>query len=283
MLDEDERNKGAVMAAIRCGESNDEIRSKFNILTNGLTAIKTEYEEIKNQLDNLRAVSEIAEEFQCSEGFVEEVRRIIETDVETLFKEVTAAPEQKQEKQKPQGKKGGSKAKHIDKNLKNIGEEKTAEVLVGDAGDVAKEIAIQRQDLGKFVMEVMGTVAMQFGYKDQKQFLMDEHDFWLKYQGRIREMEALIEELKIINQMLQDALEQDMIGVLVAKKMDGIIGLVADKPNFDPEKLPQLLIQYKKVLASDPVFLKLLYEAIHNIPTKSGEIKEGEIEAYATT
>ena len=282
MLDEDERNRGAVMDAIRCGESDDEIRSKFRISTVTLTAIKTEYEEIKSQVDDLRAVSEIAEELQCSEEFVEQVKHIIETDVETLFKEVAEAPERQQQKQKPPGKKGGSKAKHIDKNLKNIAEEKTAEVLVGDAGDVAKEIAIQRQDLGKFVMEVMGTVAMQFGYKDQKQFLMDEHDFWLKYQGRIREMEALIEELKIINQMLQDALEQDMIGVLVAKKMDGIIGLVADKPNFDPEKLPQLLIQYKKVLASDPVFLKLLYEAIHNIPTKSGEIKEGEVEAYAT-
>lgn len=276
MMDEEESNKGAVMAAIRCGESDDEIRSKFNILTSGLTAIKTEYEEIKNQLDDLRAVSEIAEELQCSEEFVEQVKHIKETNVETLFKEVAAAPERQPKKPKSTGKKGGSKAKQIDKNLKNIGEEKTAEVLVGDAGEVAKEIAIQRQDLGKFVMEVMGTVAMQFGYKDQKQFLMDEHDFWMKYQGRVREMEALIEELTIINQQLQDALEQDMIGVLVARKMDGIIGLVADKPNFDPEKLPQLLIQYKKVLASDPVFLKLLYEAIHNIPTNSG----GEVEAY---
>jgi len=280
MLDEDEKKRGAVMAAIRCGESEDEIRSKFRISTETLTAIKNEYGDIKRQLDDLRENSEIAEEFGCSEEFVEEVKRIKETDLETLSKEVLEAPEQPEQKPKPPSRKGGSKAKHIDQKLKNVGEEKTAEVLVGDAGDIAKEIAIQRQDLGKFVMEVMGTVAMQFGYKDQKQFLLDQHDFWLKYQGRVREMEALIEELKIINQQLQDALEQDMIGVLVAKKMDGIIGLVADKPNFDPEKLPQLLSQYKKVLASDPVFLKLLYEAIHSIPTKSGEFKEGEVEAY---
>jgi len=282
MLDEDERNKGEVMAAIRCGESDDEIRSKFEITTPMLTAIKTEYEEIKNLLVDLRAVSEIAEELQCSEEFVEQVKYIIETDVETLFKEIMVAPEQQQQKPKPPGRKGGYKATHIDKNLKNIGDEQTAAVLVGDAGDIAKAVAIQRQDIGKLVTEVMGTVAMQFGYKDLKQFLRDQHDFWLKYQGRVREMEALIEELKIINQQLQDALEQDMIGVLVAKKMDGIIGLVADKPNFDPEKLPQLLIQYKKVLASDPVFLKLLYDAIHSIPTKSGEIKGGEVEAYGT-
>lgn len=281
MLNEDERNKGIVMAAIRCGESDDEIRSKFEITTSMLTAIKTEYEEIKNQLDEMRAVSEIAEELQCSEEFVEEVRRIKDTSVETLSKEVTAAAEHQPQKAKPTGKKDGYKATHIDQNLKNIGDEQTAAVLVSDAGDIAKAVAIQRQDIGKLVTEVMGTVAMQFGYKDQKQFLLDEHDFWLKYQGRVREMEALIEELTIINQQLQDALERDMIGVLVAKKMDSIICLVADKPNFDPEKLPQLLIQYKKVLASDPVFLKQLYDAIHSIPADSGKLK-GEVEDYAT-
>jgi len=281
MLDEDERNRGAVMAAIRCGESDEEIRSKFSLLTITLTAIKTEYEEIKNQLDDLRAISEIAEELQCSEEFVEEVKHIMETDVETLFREAAAAPEQKQEKQKPQGKKGGSKAKHIDQKLKKVGEEKTAEVLVGDAGDIAKEVAIQRQDLGKFVMEVMGTVAMQFGYKDLKVFLRDDvFDFWLKYQGRIREMEALIEELKIINQHLQEAIERDMIGLYIAKCLDRItVSAMIGGGELDPDKL----YAYKKVLLTDPVFLRQLYDAIHNVPADSGKSKEGEIEAYATT
>jgi len=279
MLDEDEKNKGAVMAAIRCGESDIQIRSRFKISTGTLTAIKTEYEEIKNQLDDLRTISEIVEELQCSEEFVEEVRRIIETDVETLFKEVVAPPEQQQQKTKPQGKKE-SKAKGIDKNLKKTGEEQTAAVLVGDAGDIAKEVAIQRQDLGKFVMEVMGTVAMQFGYKDLKVFLRDDvFDFWLKYQGRIREMEALIEELKIINQHLQDAIERDMIGLYIAKCLDRItVSAMIGGGELDPDKL----YAYKKVLLTDPVFLKQLYDVIHNVPADSGKLKEGEVEAYAT-
>ena len=282
MLDEDERNKGAVMAAIRCGESEDEIRSKFSLTTSTLTAIKTEYFEIKNLLDVLITISEIAEELQCSEEFVEEVRRIIETDVETLFKEVTLAPEQQQqqEKTKSQGKKG-SKVKHIDQNLKKVGEEKTAEVLVGDAGDIAKEVAIQRQDLGKFVMEIMGTVAMQFGYKDLKVFLRDEvFDFWLKNQGRIREMEVQIEEISAVNQHLQEALERDMIGLYISKCLDRItVSAMIGGGELDPDKL----YAYKKVLLTDPVFLKQLYDAIHNVPTDSGKLKEGEVEAYATT
>lgn len=280
MLDEDDRNKGIVMAAIRCGESEDEIRSKFKISTGTLTAIKTEYEEIKNQLDNLRAVSEIAEELQCSEEFVEEVKHIIETDVETLFKEVMAAPEQQQQKSKSQGKKE-SKAKGIDKNLKKVGEEQTAAVLVGDAGDIAKGVAIQRQDLGKFVMEVMGTVAMQFGYKDLKVFLRDVvFDFWMRNQGRIQEMEACIGEYEAINQHLQEALERDMIGLYIAKCLDRItVSAMIGGGELDPDKL----YAYKKVLLTDPVFLKQLYDAIHNVPADSGKLKEGEREAYATT
>lgn len=279
MLDEDDRNKGAVMAAIRCGESEDEIRSKFAISTGTLTAIKTEYEEIKSQLDDLRTISEIAEELQCSEEFVEEVKRIKETDVETLFKEVMEALEQPQQKPKPHGKKG-SKAKEIDKNLKKVGEEQTAAVLVDDAGDIAKGVAIQRQDLGKFVMEIMGTVAMQFGYKDLKVFLRDVvFDFWLKNTGRVREMEALIEELKIINQQLQEAIERDMIGLFIAKSLDRVtVASLVGGGDLDADKL----FAYRTVLASDPVFLKQLFDAIHNIPTESGKLKEGEIETYAT-
>lgn len=280
MLDEDERKKGAVMADIRCRKSDEDILSGFHITSGTLKAIKAKLVKIETMLGEVKPVSEIAGSVKCSEEFVEEVRRILSTDEETLIQEATEDQEQPPEPKDNLKTKGLTG--NIDKNLKNIGDEQTAAVLVGDAGDIAKAVAIQRQDIGKLVTEVMGTVAMQFGYKDLKQFLLDQHDFWLKYQGRVREMEALIEELTIINQQLQDALERDMIGVLVAKKMDGIICLVADKPNFDPEKLPQLLIQYKKVLASDRVFLKLLYDAIHSIPTKSGEIKGGEVEAYGT-
>jgi hypothetical protein len=58
-----------------------------------------------------------------------------------------------------------------------------------------------------------------------------------------------------------------MLGLLVAKKMDNIICILAEKGTFDPERLPQILTEYKKVLASDPVFLRQLYDSIHNIPT----------------
>lgn len=267
MMNDEEKIRGAIMAAIRCGEPDDDILSGFHIRSSTLTSIKTEFEKISTMLTGLIPISEIAKSIKGSEEFVEEVRRIIETDEETLIGQATGDREQPQEPQKPPGKKG-SKAKHIDQNLKNVGEAQSAEVLVGDAGDIAKEVAIQRQDLGKFVMEDMGTVAMQFGYKNLKEFLRDEvFEFWLKNRGRIQEMEALIEELKTINQELRGALEQDMVGLLVAKKMDKIICILAEKGTFDPERLPQILTEYKKVLASDPAYLRQLYDSIHNIQT----------------
>lgn len=267
MLNEDDRNKGAIMAAIRFGESDEDILSDFHITSGTLKAIKTTFRKIETMLGELKPVSEIAQGVKCSEEFIEEVKRIIETDEGTLMEEATRDQEttSEPEPQKPPPKKG-NKAKHIDQNLQNVGEEQTAAVLVGDAGDIAKEVAIQRQDLGKFVMEVMGTVAMQFGYKDLKEFLRDVvFEFWLKNQGRIQEMEAQNEELNIMNQQLRDALEQDMVGVLVANKMDNIICILAEKGTFDPERLPQILTEYKKVLASDPVFLRQLYESIHKL------------------
>jgi len=269
MLNEDERNKGAVMAAIRCGESDEDILSGFHITSKTLTAIKTTFRKIETMLGELKPVSEIAQGAKCSEEFVEEVRHIIETDEQSLMEEATRDQEttSEPEQQKPPGKKG-NKAKHIDQNLKNVGEEQTAGVLVEDAGDIAKGVAIQRQDLGKFVMEVMGTVAMQFGYKDLKEFLRDDvFDFWLNYKGRIQEMEARIKEYETTNQQLQVALEEDMVGLLVAKKMDNIICILAEKGTFDPERLPQILNEYKKILASDPAYLRQLYDSIHNIPT----------------
>ncbi len=275
MLNDDDRNKGAIMAAIRCGESDEDILSDFHITSGTLKAIKTTFRKIETMLGELKPVSEIAQGAKCSEEFIEEVRRIIETDEKTLLDEATSQ-ETEPEPQKPLGKKG-NKAKHIDQNLKNVGEEQTAAVLVGDAGDIAKEVAIQRQDLGKFVMEVMGTVAMQFGYKDLKEFLKDEvFDFWMKNQGRIQEMEARIGECEAINQQLQDALEMNMIGLYIAKCLDRItVSAMIGGGELDPEKL----FAYKKVLFTDPVFLKQLYDAIHNVQADS--FKEGEI-AYAT-
>jgi hypothetical protein len=264
MLDEAEKNKGAIMAAIRCGESDEDILSGFHITSGTLKAIKKTFEKIETMLGELKPVSEIAQGAKCSEEFVEEVRRILSTDEDILIQEATR--EQTPEPQ-DHSKTKGLKGKDIDKILKKVGQEQSAAVLTDDAGDIAKGVTIQRQDIGKFVMEIMGTVAMQFGYKDLKLFLQDEHEFWVKNQGRLSEMEAQIEELSIINQQLQDALERDMVGVLVAKKMDGIICILAEKGTFDPEKLPQILTEYKKVLASDPVFLRQLYDSIHNIPT----------------
>lgn len=266
MLDEDENNKGAIMTAIRCGESDEDILSGFHITSGTLKAIKAKLVKIETMLGEVKPVSEIAGSVKCSEEFVEEVRRILSTDEETLIQEATrdqGQPPEPHEHPKTKGLKG----KDIDKILKKVGQEQSAAVLTDDAGDIAKGVTIQRQDIGKFVMEIMGTVAMQFGYKDLKLFLQDEHEFWVKNQGRLSEMEAQIEEFSIINQQLQDALERDMVGVLVAKKMDGIICILAEKGTFDPEKLPQILTEYKKVLASDPVYLRQLYDAIHNIPT----------------
>lgn len=274
MLNKDDSKKSAIMVAIRCGEPDENILEVFHITSGTLKAIKTEYEMIKTQLEEMKAVSEIAGWLQCSEEFIEKVKHIIEADEETLMDE--AAPEQPEEPEKPKKKKGGKDAKDVDKHLKKTGEEQTAAVLVDDAGDIAKGVAIQRQDIGKFVMEMMGTIAMQFGYKDIKEFLeVEVFAFWLKYQGRMNELETQVGELVVVNEKLQEALEMDMIGLYIVKKLDGLIYLMANAENFEPSKLPQTLAEYKKVLVADPVFLRQVYDAIHSIPKR-------EVEAYAT-
>lgn len=276
MLDENDKRKGEIMVAIRMGESDDDIRSNFNISTGTLKAIKSEYESIKKQLGEVKPVSEIAKSIQCSEEFIEEIKHFIETSEETLYEEAEANQEESKKETKPKGK-GKGKPKDIDTSLKNTADSETAAVLVGDAGDVAKAVAIQRQEIGKFVMETMATTAMQYGYTSYTDWLQLLFDFFIQNNGRLNVLMAQLEEYKVANQSLLEELEKDIIGVIVNRRMDGIIALASERPNFDPEKLPQLLAQYKQVLASDRVFLKQLYDAIHAIPKNSGEV-----EVYAT-
>ena len=40
-----------------------------------------------------------------------------------------------------------------------------------DAGTIGKELAIKRQELGKFVIDSMDGPAREFGYADLKEFL----------------------------------------------------------------------------------------------------------------
>lgn len=273
MLNEDDRNKGAVMAAIRCGESDEDILGEFRITSKTLTAIKTTFRKIETMLGELKPVSEIAQGAKCSEEFIEEVKRIIETDEQTLLEEATSDPEPLPEPQKPTGKKG-NKAKHIDQNLKNVGEEQSAAVLVDDAGEISKGIATQRQAIGKFVMEKMSTVAMQFGYPDIFVWLEDEvFPFWIQNQGRIKELDAQIQELLIINQQLQEAIDLNILGVFIAKKVDSIMyASVLGGGDLDVEKLHA----YKQVLLTDPVFLKQLYDYLNNVTKKNLENQNQE-------
>ncbi len=228
MLDEDDRRKGAIMAAIRCGESNEDILAEFHISSGTLTAIKKEFGTIQTMLGELKPVSEIADSLDCSEEFIEEVRRIIETDIETLVREAEAGeepwrPEQTEQPEKPKGKKGAGKARDIDKSLKKTGEEQAASVLVSDAGDISRDVATKRQEIGRFVMEEMGTVAAQFGYSDHKAFLQMIFEFWINNYGKLQEKDQQIAELTVVNGELQAVVDQDIKKLFIARSLDRVV------------------------------------------------------------
>ncbi len=261
MLSKDDKKKGTIMAAIRCEWTDDEILDEFHITSGTLTAIKAEYETIRTQLEEMSSISEIAENLNCSEEFIEEVKHLIETDEETLVKEAEeAGGDEEAEQPKTKGKKGKGKGT-IDKNMKKTADDQTAAVLVDDAGEISKGIAIQRQEIGRFVMEEMSTVAMQFGYPDIFVWLKDEvFPFWIKNQGRIKELEAQVQELLIINQQLQEAVDKDILSVFIARKLDSIMyASVLGGGDLDAGKLHE----YKQVLLTDPAFLKQLYDFLH--------------------
>ena len=134
MLDEDDTKKSLVIAAIRCNEADEDIRNMFRISSGTLEAVKGEYYKIKKMIEEVRPVNEIAGEVKCSEEFVEEVKRIIETDEESLIEEVEQAMKPPP---KSQGKK--TKVKNVDKKLKHTGEEQAAAVLVTDAQLIIRE------------------------------------------------------------------------------------------------------------------------------------------------
>lgn len=275
MLSKDDKKKVTIMRAIRGGGTDDEILDEFRITSNTLTAIKAAYETIKAQLEEMSSTSEIAMNLDCSEEFIEEVKHLIETGEETPVKEAEDDEDVKQTRTKE---KKGSKARGIDKNIKQAAEDQTAAVLVDDAGEISKGIAIQRQEIGRFVMEEMSTVAMQFGFTDIFVWLKDEvFPFWIKNQGRIKELEAEIQELLILNKELQEAVDLDILSVFIAKKLDKIMyASVVGGGALDAGKLHA----YKQVLLTDPTFLKQLYDFLLNDNKKESE-ESGE-SSYGT-
>lgn len=246
MLSKDDKRKGAIMVAIRCGWTDDDILDEFHLTIGTLKAVKAEYEMIEAQLGEMRTVSEIAEGLKCSEEFVENVKHLIETDEETLVKEAQEVqePEEQGEKQ-PKGKKGAGKVKDVDKHLKRTGEEQAASVLVSDAGDISRDVATKRQEIGRYVMEEMGAVAMQYGYSDHKTFLQMIYEFWLNNSGTIQEKDGQIAELLVVNEQLQAELDRDILRVFVAKSLDRVvIAAMMGGGTLDPDTLQA----YKRVL-----------------------------------
>lgn len=235
MLNE-ETNKGEIIAAIRCGDSDDEIRELFNIGSGTLDNIKNVYEKIERQLKELKPVTEIARELQCSDEFVQQVQHIIITDVETLIKEAQEAPDEPEEDhnqnpqegdrtQKPSSTPPDKKQtprvpRDMNKTLKKTAEAQTASVLVNDAGDIGKDVAIKRQEIGKFVTETMATAAMQYGFTDFIDWLQVLFDFFVNNYGRMQEKDEQIAEITEINQQLRAELQRNIIRIHINRCLD---------------------------------------------------------------
>lgn len=311
-----DRIKAKIISDIIGGKSDSDIISEQKITTGTLMAIASEYETIKNQLEQMRTVSEISEEQQLSVRFIENIKSIIETGQEILNadpppeeeiriptptqnqpqrqylepdiddtgqdtytetdqdqlqeSEPETEPEQEPEEQEKEKetKKAKSKLKalkKIDDTLKTTAELSTASVLVTDAGDIGKAIAIQRQELGRYVMETMGTVAGQFGFTSYREFITTIYNFWINNQGKIGDLQNQIEELTDINQQLQDSLDMDIVRLFIAKSIDRItVAALMGGGTLDLDSL----IAYKNLLLTNPDLVKMSMSIINN---KGGE------------
>lgn len=284
----DDQSKVSVLRALKSGQhTENQILQDAHISKGTLRALLSEYEIIKEQIEEMKTLQEISTDLGLSQDYLEKVRYIIETDSEKLNEEmgikadanldIDAPPPEEpeelederepeiEEKPKPKGKgkggkgeKGKDNTKNIEQRMEKSGEGETADVLLKDAGEIAKSLAIERQEIGKLVQEYVGTIAAQYGYTNYQVFLEHLLNFWIENQGKIREMEEQIAQLQELVNQQNDILDIGIVQGMIIKSLEKITYAALIGGTIMDERFMDILEAYKHLLITDSTIIKKL-------------------------
>jgi len=239
---------GAVIRAIQLGFPDKIIANTLGITSSTLTLIKKDFEEIKGSKDLGRTWDETADITMKDKGMVWYAYHVLDSTQEELESEILAenegkarlkAPPEQPPKKEPAGGRGTEEPKKTEhrekappkKEPKNIKKEKideaigdeaarhSGEALMEDAGNIGREIAIRRQEIGRYV-ETMDGPARDLGYSDLKVFLETIFTYFISNYGKGEQKDAQIQELTEANQMLISALDDRNRKAFISKAID---------------------------------------------------------------
>jgi hypothetical protein len=280
----DDQSKVSVLRALKSGQhTENQILQEAHISKGTLRALLSEYEIIKEQIEEMKTLQEISTDLGLSQDYLEKVRYIIETDSEKLNEEMgikadtnldtDALPQEQEEpvdegepeleekpktKPKVKGGKGKDSTKNIEQKMEKSGEGETADVLLKDAGEIAKSLAIERQEIGKLVQEYVGTIAAQYGYTNYQVFLEHLLNFWIENQGKIREMEEEIAQLNELVNQQNEILDIGIVQGMIIKSLEKITYAALIGGTIMDERFMDILEAYKHVMITDPTIIKKL-------------------------
>jgi hypothetical protein len=173
-----------------------------------------------------------------------------EIEIEEIEEEDIEKPKSKS-KSKAKGNSKSSSTKDLAQKMARSGEGETADVLLKDAGEIAKSLALERQEIGKLVQEYVGTIAAQYGYTNYQAFLEHLLNFWIENQGRIKEMEEEIAQyIELVNQQ-NEILETDMVRATIAKSLENVTYAAMMGGATLDERFMDILEAYKHLLITD--------------------------------
>lgn len=256
-------DKRRIIRAIRIGYLDEVIQKTFKITARSLNTIKMEFGAMREAKENGKTAEEAAEMLGQPLDVVKYAYYVLEADPERLKEEarlelergedigmVETAPLPTPGPQKTEGRKDKRvhlKKENIEEHLTHAAETPTAELLMEKAGKAGRDIAVTGQALGDFVIETIGPMAIRLGY-DYRDFLEYIYRFWLDNYLAIQEKDAEISDLREANRQLQDALDEDILRLYVARSMDRILtAALLGGGSLDLDAL----MAYKKMLETD--------------------------------
>lgn len=198
----------------------------------------------------------------------EQIAEQYSTDVETIEKIIYAAglsPEVEEETgAEKEGKKEKTSAekpppvpkkpykkedllpKNIDKSLLKEAGIPTAKVLMDSASEKGKDWAISCQSLGNFILDTFGPMALRMDM-EVKEFVLFVYTFFLENYMKVEEKDELILRLQQENTSLQEALDEEILKLYIARSIDRVV--VASMMGGGAFDMNQL-VEYQKMLQS---------------------------------
>lgn len=230
---------GAVFRALKLGHPDHVIGETLGVTSDTIEQAKKDFDEIKELYGKGKSLEETAALLLKDPELVWYAYHVIDTEKEKLEKEAIAeregkprirppksTPPKKEEKPEPSPPRGERRKgrefrkEHVDKTIQETAETPTAEVLVGDAGKIGRELAIGRQELGKHVMEATSSTMTHFGYADPIAFFDYIFRFFLDNYNIVQEKDAQIKDLQEANEKLQAIIDEDIVKLFIAKSTD---------------------------------------------------------------